>query len=250
MTHRSLLVGPTPIVVIRAGGSVTVEGWPSDRIQADTDGRWGLQIERRKAADVGRNRARAKVGDRVLFDVAFDVPFDRSRRMKRNLEGDAVEVQLDGDGQVRVPLGADLTVYAGRSAEVRHFQGRVTTTAGRDLSLSDVQVLVHAAAGGDLNIDCAALQGEEFRFTAGRDLRFYVHDLADAKLMIRDLGGYWEAILGTGRLSVWLKAGGDVTLVTDLQVKAQPPHYLLGNIERPAPPESSSMTAAETTSPT
>lgn len=248
MTQRSLLVGQTPTVVVRANGSVTVEGWESDRVQADTDHRWGLQIEKRRVADIGRERARAKVGERVLFDISFDNPLNRARRDLKDSQGEAIEVQLGGDGQVRVPIGSRLIVYAGRSAEVRHMLGRVTATAGRDLSMRDVQVLAHAAAGGDLDIDCAALDGDEFKFIAGRDLRFHVHQLTNAKVMIKDLGGYWEAILGTGRLKIWLNAGGDATLVTDQQVKAQPPLYTLGNIERPAPPDSGSAAVAETTS--
>jgi len=167
--------------------------------------------------------------------------------LRKNVQGEAIEVQIGGDGHVRVPFGSDLTVYAGRSAEVRHIQSHVTATAGHDLSVRDVQVLVHAAAGGNLDIDCATLEGDEFKFGAGRDLRFYVHDLTDAKVMIKDLGSYWEAILGTGRLRIWLKAGGDVTLVTDQEVKAQPPQYMLGNIERPAPPDSGPAAVAETT---
>jgi hypothetical protein len=234
MTHRSILAGQTPTVVVRANGTVAVEGWDSDRIQAESDSSWGLQIEKRKVTDIGRERARAKVGEHVLFDISFDNPFNRTRHDLKEFQGEAIEVQLGGNGQVRVPYGTNLTVYAGRSAELHHLQGRVTATAGQDLSVRDVQVLVHAAAGGNLDIDCATLEGGEFKFGAGRDLRFYVHDLTDAKIMIKDLGSYWEAILGSGRLQIWLSAGGDVTLVTDLEVKAQPPNYMLGNIERPA----------------
>lgn len=234
MTQRSMLAGQTPTVVVRAGGSVTVEGWDSDRIQADSDSRWGLEIERRQVSTIGRERARAAVGDRVLFDISFDNPFNRSKRLLKDFQGEAIEVQI-GDGQVRVPRGSSLVMYAGSSAEVQHIQGRVTATAGRDLRLRDVQALAHAAAGGDLDIDCATLEGDEFRFSAGGDLRFYIHDLTNAKVMIKDLGSYWEAVLGNGQLNIWLKAGGDATLVTEQEVKLQPPYYMLGNIERPAP---------------
>ena len=234
MTQRSILAGQTPTVVVRANGSVTVEGWESDRVQAESDNSRGLQIEKRKVANVGRERARAKVGERVLFDIAIDNPFNRARRDLKEVQGEAIEVQLVRNGHVRVPVGSRLIVYAGRSAEVRHVEGHVTATAGHDLSVRDVQVLMHAAAGGDLDVECDTLEGDEFRFGAGRDLRFFVRDLTDAKVMIKDLGSYWEAILGTGRLKIWLSAGGDVTLVTDQDVQAQPPHYMLGNIERPA----------------
>jgi len=247
MTQRSILAGQTPTVVVRANGSVTVEGWESDRVQADTDHRRGLQIEKRQVTDIGRERARAKVGERVLFDLSFDNPFNRARRDLKDSQGQAIEVQLRSDGQVRVPLNSELIVYAGRDGEVRHLQGRVTATSGRDLKLQDVQVLVHAATGRDLDIDCATLEGSDLKFGAGRDLRFYVHDLTDAKVIIKDRGSYWEAILGTGRLRIWLKAGGDVTLVTDQEVKAQPPDYMLGDIERPAPPDSGPAAVVETT---
>jgi hypothetical protein len=244
MTQRSMLAGQTPTVVVRADGSVTVEGWDGDRVRADSKNRWGLRIERRRAADIGRERARAAIGDRVLFDVSFDNPFNRSRRLVKHVQGEVVEVQL-GDGQVRVPFHSELIVYAGRDAEVRHIQGRVTATSGRDLKLQGVQVLHHAAAGGDLDIDCAALEGSELQFGAGRDLRFYVHDLTDAKVVIKDLGSYWEALLGEGRIKIKLSAGGDVTLVTDQEVKAQPPYYLLGNIERPSPEPDQSTASTE-----
>ena len=119
-------------------------------------------------------------------------------------------------------------------------------SAGRDLNAQDVQTLVHAAAGGDLNIDCVTLGGDEFKFSAGRDLRFHVRDLADARVMIREAGTYWEAVLGSGRLKVWLNAGGEVTLVTDQEVQAQPPYYLLGNIERPTVDAGKATTSSDT----
>jgi hypothetical protein len=118
-------------------------------------------------------------------------------------------------------------------------------SAGRDLNVQEVQTLVHAAAGGDLSIDCVTLGGDELKFSAGRDLRFHVRDLDDTKVMIREAGTYWEAVLGSGRLKVWLNAGGDVTLVTDREVQAQPPYYVLGNIERPASGADRSTTSME-----
>ena len=106
-------------------------------------------------------------------------------------------------------------------------------------------MLVHAAAGGDLDIDCATLEGSDLKFGAGRDLRFYVHDLIDAKVSIMDRGSYWEALLGDGRITLKLRAGGDVTLVTDREVQAQPPDYILGDIERPASGADRSAAATE-----
>jgi hypothetical protein len=225
--------GQTPTIVIRGGG-IIVEGWDSDRVQANNDDRWGVEIERRKMADVGRERARAAIGDRVLFDISFANPFNPSRHLLKDYQGEAIEVRI-GHGQVRVPQNSNVIVYAGHDAEVRHLRGSLIADAGRDLAVQDVQTLIHAAAGGDLNIDCTALGGDEFKFSAGRDLRFHVRDLDDAKVMIREAGTYWEAVLGSGQIKIWLKAGGDVTLVTDQEVQPQPPYYLLGNIERPAP---------------
>ncbi|HTP06923.1 MAG TPA: hypothetical protein VMP08_01635 [Anaerolineae bacterium] len=237
MTQRSMPVGQTSTIVIR-GGSFTVEGWESDRVQANTDDRWGVRIEKRKIADIGRERARAAIGDRVLFDISFINPFNPSQRMLRDFHGEAIEVII-GHGQVRVPLNSNVVVYAGRDAEVRHLQGRVMVSAGRDLTVQDIQTLVHAAAGGDMSIDCMTLGGDEFKFSAGRDLRFYARDLDDAKITINEAGTYWEVVLGNGRIKIRLNAGGDATLITDREVQPQPPHYLLGNIERPAttPPE-------------
>jgi len=243
MTQRTMPVGPTPTIVIR-GNHVTVEGWDSDRIQANSDDRWRVEIEKRKVTDIGRERARAAIGDRVLFDIAIANPFNQAKRLLKDFQGEAIEVRI-GHGQVRVPLNSNVVVYAGHDAEVRHVQGRVMVSAGRDVSVQDVQTLVHAAAGGDLSIDCATLGGDDFKFSAGRDLRFYVHDLDDARVMINEAGTYWEGVLGSGQLTVRLKAGGEVTLVTDREVQAQPPYYVLGNIERPA--TDTATTPTETT---
>ena len=195
-----------------------------------------MQIERRKAADIGRNRARAKIGDRVLFDLAFGLP----GRSRKEVQGEAIDVQFGGDGEVRVPIGSDLKVYANRNAEVRGVHGRVTATAGGDLTLRGVRVLIHAAAGGSMDLDCETLEGDEFTIRAGQDLRFYIRDLLSAKLVISDLGGYWEATLGHGpsvARTIRLKAGGDVTIVTDQEVVPEPPNYMLGTIEKPVPGE-------------
>jgi hypothetical protein len=117
--------------------------------------------------------------------------------------------------------------------EVRDIRGRVTVYAGRDARLRNVQTLVHVTAGRTMDLECESLAGENGKFTAGRDLRWYVRDLTDATFMVDDLGGYWEGIIGDGRRRIRLQAGGDVTLVTQEEVKGQPPDYVLGNIEQP-----------------
>jgi hypothetical protein len=68
---------------------------------------------------------------------------------------------------------------------------------------------------------------------AGRDLRFHVADLTSVRLRVKDIGGYWEARIGDGEKSVYLKSGGDVIFVTDQAVEALPPNYILGTIEEP-----------------
>jgi hypothetical protein len=65
-------------------------------------------------------------------------------------------------------------------------------------------------------------------------MRFHVADLTSARLRVKDIGGYWEARIGAGEKSVYLKSGGDVTFVTDQAVEPQPPDYILGKIEKPA----------------
>jgi hypothetical protein len=65
-------------------------------------------------------------------------------------------------------------------------------------------------------------------------MRFHVADLTSARLRVKDLGGYWEARIGSSQKSVYLKSGGDVIFVTDQKVEALPPNYILGKIEAPA----------------
>jgi hypothetical protein len=224
MTQRSMLAGQSPMVIVRAGGDVHVEGWDGERVQADTDSRWGLKLGWRSASEIAR--ARAKVGDRVLFDIRLNV----KNPLKKNVTEEAIEVQIGGSGKVYVPLGSRVKVYAGKNAGVQNIRGEVSASVGRDLRLKDVGVLVHAAAGRSMELECARLaEDDDFKFVAGRDLRFYIHDLTDAKLMIDDLGGYWETTFGDGRVKIRLKAGGDVTLVTDQAITGD----LVGKIERP-----------------
>jgi len=119
MTQRSMLAGRNPNVVIRAGGDVRVEGRDSDRVLADTDSRWGLKVERRSESEIAR--ARARVGDHVLFDMRLNV----RNPLKKGPRGEVTEVQIGGSGKVYVPLGSDVTVYTGKNAEVQDIQGSV-----------------------------------------------------------------------------------------------------------------------------
>jgi len=81
-------------------------------------------------------------------------------------------------------------------------------------------------------VDCQALAGDDLKLEAGRDLRCHIHTLDDARLLVSDLGGSWEGRIGAGRVTLRLKAGGDVILVTDQEVVAQGPDFVIGRIER------------------
>ncbi len=227
MTQRSIVAGQAPRVIIRANGDLTVHGVESDRVQASTDSRWGLKVERRSETEFAR--VRAKVGEYVLFDVHLDM----KNPLKAEAPREVTEVQIGGDGEVRVPLGSNVKVYAGRSVEVRDIQGSVAVYAAREARIRNVRTLVHASAGREMDLECETLAGDDVKLTAGRDMRLYVRDLTDAQVMVNDLGGYWEGVIGNGKATIRLNAGGDVTLVTEQEVKAQPPHYLLGKIEKP-----------------
>jgi hypothetical protein len=196
MTQRSILAGTNPTVIIKTGASVTVTGVEGERVSAQTGGRWGLKVVRKRKKEV-------------------------------------IEVQIGGSGEVTVPLASNLKVYAGKDLHVRDIRGRVDAYAGFKLSLQDVYCLGNASAGWTMDVDCQTLAGEQVTYTAGSDLRFHVQDLTSARLRVKDLGGYWEARIGQGEKSVYLKSGGDVTLVTDQKVEPLPPHYILGNIEKP-----------------
>ena len=229
MTQRSIHTGKTPTVIVHAGMGIQVEGWDDERILASTDHKWGLKIERRSESALGHLRARAKVGDRVLFDVSTDL----LKRKKKDEPDDVIQVQVGGDAVVRVPYGSTVKVYAGRSVEARDIRGAVTVYAGRDVLLRNVHALVHASAGRAMDLDCETLAGENVKFSAGRDLRFYIRDLNNARIRVDDLGGDWEGVIGDGRRQIRLKAGGDVIVVTDQPVKAQSPDEILGHIELP-----------------
>ena len=229
MTQRSILAGMTPTVIIKTGAGVTVEGWDRDQVRAETNSRGGLKVETRSEAEIGR--ARAAVGDHVLFDVRLKLPGDK----EKSRSGEAIEVQIGGEGKVRVPLGSRVKVYAGKDAQVSDIQGTVAIYAGGDVRVRNVHSLAHISSGGAIDLDCETIEGDEVKFEAGRDLRCYIRGLTSARFIVNDLGGAWEGVIGSGNVTVRLKAGGDVTLVSDQKVEAIPPNTILGQIERPAP---------------
>jgi hypothetical protein len=224
MTQRSILAGTNPTVVIRAGANVTVKGTDSDLVTANSDDRWGLKVEKRSEAEFAR--ARAAVGEVVLFDLRFKKP-----PVQDTPEG-VIEVQLGGSGEVLVPFSSNLKVYAGKDIDVQGIRRQVDAFSGLKLNVEEVQCIGNASAGGTMNLDCETMLGDKVEFKAGGDLRFHVRDLTSAHIRVKDLGGFWEAKIGAGEKSVSLKCGGDVTLVTDEKVEPLPPNYVLGKIER------------------
>ena len=227
MTQRSILAGKNQTIIIKVGASVNVKGHDSSRVTAETKGTWGVTLERRSEAQIGR--ARAAIGEHVLFDWRIKVP----NLGEKKDENEVIEVQLGGSGDVLVPFSSNLKVYAGKDIDVQGIQGQVDAYSGLDLSLKDVYCLGNVSSGRVMNIDCQTMLGNDVTFGAGSDLRFRVADLISARLRVKDIGGYWEARIGGGERSIYLKSGGDVTFVTDQTVEPLPPNYILGKIEQP-----------------
>lgn len=236
MTQRSIFAGTNQTIIIKTGGSVIVKGHEGERIIAEGNG--GVTVERRSEAEIGR--ARAAVGDHVLFDVRIKLPSPlrpsfRSASQSPSGRGDeeVIEVQIGWSGEILVPFESNLKVYAGKDIDVQKIKGQVDAYSGLHLNLQDVYRLGNASAGGAMNLDCQTMPGTNVEFKCGGDLRFHIRDLTSARIRVRDLGGYWEARIGGGEKSVYLKSGGDVTFVTDQTVEALPPNYILGKIEKP-----------------
>jgi len=228
MTQRSIIAGTNPTVIIKAGGSVTVKGHDSDHVAVESSDKWGLTVEKRSEGEIAR--ARAVIGEHVLFNIHLK----KLSFQKTNIpDNDAIVVQLDGSGEVLVPIASNLKIYAGKNIDVQAVQGQVDAFSGLNLSLQNVYCLGNASAGRTMNLDCQTMIGEKVEFKAGSDLRFHVHDLISFQVQVKDIGGYWEAKIGAGEKSVSLKCGGDVTLVTDQKVEPLPPNYILGKIEKP-----------------
>jgi hypothetical protein len=228
MTQRSILAGVAPTVIIKAGGSVIVRGHDSQQVSAETTSRWGLKVEGRSRSEIAR--ARAAVGEHVLFDLRLKLPDLEGKRAS----AEVIEVQFGGSGEVLVPFASNLKVYAGKNIDVQAIRGQVDAYSGYKMSLQGVYRLGHASAGGSMDVDCQTFLGDRVEFNAGGDLRFLVRDLTSAHIRVRDIGGFWEARIGAGDKSVTLKSGGDVTIVTDQKVEPLPPDYILGKVEKPS----------------
>lgn len=226
MTQRSILAGKDQTIIIKVGASVTVKGHDSDLVAAETKGMWGLTLERRSESQIGR--ARAAIGEHVLFDVRLKMPSFNGKS-----ETEVIEVQMGGSGEVFVPFSSHLKIYAGKDIDAQRIKGQVDAYSGLNLKLQDVYCVGNVSAGRAMDIDCQTMIGNDVTFGAGSDLRFHVADLTSARLRVKDIGGYWEARIGGGEKSVYLKSGGDVTFVTEQKVEPLPPNYILGKIEKP-----------------
>ncbi len=134
MTQRSILAGKNQTIIIKVGASVTVKGHDSDLVTAETKGIWGLTLERRSESQIGR--ARAAIGDHVLFDVRIKLPNLPSPTGRG--DGEVIEVQMGGSGEVLVPFESNLKVYAGKDIDVQGVQGQVDAYSGLNLSLQNV----------------------------------------------------------------------------------------------------------------
>ncbi len=194
MSQRSIQTGPTPTVVVRAGANVRVTGTDSDQVMALGPEPWGFRLEQR---------------------------------------GDIVEAKSSVGADVSVPFGSNVTVYAGANAELNDIGGVIAVYAGANATIRNGGTLAHVSGGGNVNVDCVDFDGTDLKLSAGAHLRCYVRSLTDARLMVNDAMGYWEGIIGHGRVKLRLKAGGRATVVTDQAILAQPPHYTIGYVEPP-----------------
>ena len=228
MTQRSILAGTNQTIIIKVGGSVSVKGHDSNLVTAQSKSRWGLTLERRSESQIGR--ARAVVGEHVLFDVRMKMP----NLKEKKADDEVIEVQMGGSGEVLVPFLSNVKIYAGKDIDAQGIKGQVDAYSGHNLNLEDV-FLGNVSAGGSMNIDCQTMIGNDVNFAAGGDLHFHIADLTSVRLRVKDLGGDWEAHIGDAEKSVYLKSGGDVTFVTEQKVEPLPPDFILGNIEEPQP---------------
>src|SRR5215216_3085310 len=137
MTQRSILAEKNQTIIIKVGGSVTVKGQDGDLVTAETEGKWGLTVEKRSESQIGR--ARAAVGEHVLFDIRLKLPSALRSPSAGNEE--VVEVQIGGSGQVLVPYESNLKVYAGQDIEVAAIKGQVAAYSGAKIRLQEVYSL-------------------------------------------------------------------------------------------------------------
>jgi hypothetical protein len=194
MAQRAIQTGPNPTVIIRAGAHVRVTGADSNQVLALGVNTWGFKLAQR---------------------------------------GETIEARSSAGADVMVPFGSSVTVYSGAHAEVIDVRGVIAVSAGANATVRNGGTLAHISAGGRVDFDVNDVEGLDVKFSAGAHLRCSIRNLTDARLMVNDAHGYWEGVIGHGRVRLRLKAGGRVTVVTDQDILAQPPHYTIGDIEPP-----------------
>ncbi len=226
MTQRSIPAGAAPTVIIRADGDVEIEGHADEHVVASTTGHGGLEISRGSASEIARVRAR--VGERALFDVALP-----GLGQKRQDDPGTVQVKIAGSGRILVPRDSTVQVYAGKDVSAANLDKSLALSAGGRVRTRQVHMLIHASAGHAMDLEGETLAPGNAKFSSGRDLRFHIHHLTNARIIVDDQGGYWEGVIGDEERKIHLTAGGEAVLVTRHEVKPQPPHYVLGSIERP-----------------
>src|SRR5512146_2477961 len=131
MTQRSILAGTNPTVIIKAGASVTVKGVESELVTANSESKWGLKVEKHSEAEFAR--ARAAVGETVLFDWRFKKPGAS--------DAEVVEVQLGASGEVDVPVGSNLKIYTGKDIDVQNIRGQVDAFSGLKLKAQGIHTI-------------------------------------------------------------------------------------------------------------
>src|SRR5262245_54826057 len=111
MTQRSILAGENQTIIVKVGVNVTVKGHDSDMVVVETKDTWGVSLERRNESEIGR--ARAAIGEHVLFDWRIKLPsLLRPSPIGRGegSQGEIIEVQMGGSGEVLVPFSSNLKV--------------------------------------------------------------------------------------------------------------------------------------------
>lgn len=201
MTYRTLPLHGAQSIEIRAGADVHVIGWDDVAVRAHTTSFLGVSVERR---------------------------------------GDVIRVSFGGSGDVRVPRDLPLQVHAGRSATIDGIAGPTTAYAGWNLSLRSTGTLLQASSGGWMDLACDRIAPDLAKVSAGRDLRWQVADLADVRLGVHDIGGWWEIAFGAGSRPIQLNSGGDVCVVTDQTYRVTTPNGIVGQVETPTAPASAS----------
>lgn len=191
MTKRTIVVGESPTVIIRAGGWARIEGIEGNQIVATTESRWGLKLERR---------------------------------------GSNIEIEAGGSCTVRVPFSSEIKVYTGKDAEIFDIRNRIAiASVGGHLTIERSNRLAYAQSGRSMKIDCKEFESDKIKLEAGGSIRCHIANLANTRVIIQDLLGRWEVGFGSKQRILRLTSVSDVILVVDQTPDELP--EVLGQIE-------------------